>query len=96
MTKPLFDDLYPGRRKIATCLWCGTDLVDGADVSGFTGEGPDYMSRDGDFGCDRSPDSGPDSVGAHTPDRFVTWDDHVIRVTAYDVRRHVGHGVDNA
>lgn len=36
------------------CMWCGQDLEDGREVSGWTGEGPDWMV-DGDFGCDESP-----------------------------------------
>jgi hypothetical protein len=39
------------------CLFCGLEVVDGREVSGFTGEGPDWMTKDGDFGCDNSPET---------------------------------------
>ena len=83
--------MYADRPTIAKCLWCGQSLVDGREESGFTGEGPDYMTKDGDYGCDDSPDTGEDGTGSHTPNRFTTWDDHVIRVTEYRVERHKGH-----
>ncbi len=86
--------MYADRRTIATCLWCGESLVDGAAESGWTGKGPDYMTKDGDYGCDLSPDTDPEEgVGSHTPNRFETWDGHVIRVTerGYEVRQHKGH-----
>lgn len=76
---------------IATCLWCRQRLVDGKKESGFTGEGPDYMTSDGDFGCDPSPDTTKDGVGAHTPNEFKTWDNHIIRVTEVYTWEH-DHG----
>lgn len=51
---------YPGDY----CLWCGEWLTDGADVSGYTGTGPDWMI-DGDFGCDSHPLTGEDGTGPH-------------------------------
>lgn len=68
---------------ITHCLWCRQGLVDGKEESGFTGEGPDYMLPDGDFGCGDSPDTGEDGTGSHTPDEFETKDGHLIRVTGY-------------
>jgi len=41
-------------------------MVNGADVSGWTGDGPDPMTADGDFGCDSYPNSGEDGVWSHT------------------------------
>ena len=73
---------------IATCIWCKSDLVDGREESGFTGEGPDYMTPDGDFGCDPSPDSTADGVGSHAPNSFTTWDGHLIEVTDCKVVKH--------
>lgn len=76
--------MYSGRKTIGRCLYCRQRLVDGAKESGFTG-GVDYMTDDGDYGCDRSPDSNEAGVGSHTPDTFLAWDGHTIRVTAYEV-----------
>ena len=85
-------EMYADRPTIAHCLWCGQILVDGADLSGFTGPGPDYMTTDGDFGCDPSPDTNEDGCGSHTPDVVTTWDKHEVRILEYDLgdssRRH--------
>lgn len=62
------------------CLWCGQDLVDGREESGYTGKGPDWMTEDGDFGCGDSPDTGDDGTGGHTPDWLVTWDGNLVHV----------------
>lgn len=85
MARPLYEH-YP---IIAACLWCGEDLVDGAKESGWTGEGPDYMTNDGDYGCGPSPDTLADEgVGSHTPNEFTTWDKHRIRVRLDVVLEH--------
>ena len=76
--------LYADREVIATCLWCGEDLVDGKEESCFTGEGPDYMTDDGDYGCNESPDTGEDGTGSHTPNRVKLWDGHAITIHDYD------------
>ena len=34
------------------CFWCRQELRDGREESGYTGEGPDWCTLDGDFGCD--------------------------------------------
>lgn len=81
-------DMYSERRAIARCLWCKESLVDGADLSGFTGSGPDYMTKDGDFGCDHSPDTNEEGCGSHTPDTVTTWDGHTVRVSPKNVVRH--------
>jgi hypothetical protein len=49
------------------CRFCQQKLVDGRLVSGFTGQGPDWMTEDGDFGCDRNPISGEEGTGGHEP-----------------------------
>lgn len=79
--------MYADRRAIARCLWCKKPLVDGADVSGFA-KGPDYMTKDGDFGCWESPDTNEDGSGSHTPDVVTTWDGHAVRVSPRNVVRH--------
>ena len=71
---------YGRRRVLAQCLWCGVDLVDGKDVSGYTGSGPDYMATDGDFGCGGSPDTSPEGTGSHTPNIITTQDGHTVRI----------------
>lgn len=81
------------------CLWCGQKLANGAKASGFTGDGPDWMTPEGDFGCDNSPDSTDESAGGHTPNIVATWDGHLVRVKyddpdgCYRPLRHVvvGH-----
>lgn len=81
--------MYAHYPVIATCLWCGQHLVDGAKESGYTGEGPDYMTKDGDYGCGDSPDTDPEQgVGSHTPNEFETWDGHRVRVRLYAVMEH--------
>lgn len=47
------------------CLYCGEIVVDGAEESGFTGIGPDWMTKDGDFGCGASPETTEEGVGSH-------------------------------
>jgi hypothetical protein len=76
---------------LAHCLWCGEELIDGREISGYTKPGPDYMTRDEDFGCDASPDTNQKGTGDHTPDIFQTWDDHLVRVSLVKVLKHEGH-----
>ena len=76
------------------CLWCERRLTDGRVESGFTGVGPDWMD-DGDFGCDESPDTGPDGAGSHTPDILATWDGHLVRVRRVS-RREIEHLHDDS
>ncbi len=48
------------------CMHCGQEVTDGREDSGYTGEGADWMTPDGDFGCDDSPISDPEEgVGPH-------------------------------
>lgn len=51
---------------IPTCTNCGQVVRDGKEESGFTGDGPDWCTADGDFGCDYSPDTNENGVGNHT------------------------------
>lgn len=47
------------------CRFCGEEVVDGREESGFTGEGPDWMTPRGDFGCAESPEASDGSCGSH-------------------------------
>jgi hypothetical protein len=49
------------------CRHCRRKLVDGRLESGFTGEGPDWMTEDGDFGCNGNPTSDEEGAGDHSP-----------------------------
>lgn len=75
------------------CLWCGDNLEDGREESGYTGVGPDWGSpvdfghvagperkygTSLDYGCNNSPDTNDDGTGSHTPNVLVTWDAHLI------------------
>ena len=46
------------------CVWCGQMTTDGAEESGWMGQGPDPMI-DGDFGCHESPETSEDGCGGH-------------------------------
>jgi hypothetical protein len=52
------------------------------------------MTRDGDFGCDASPDSGSEGVGSHTPNVMTTWDGHVVKVSPQGPTANVEHKHD--
>lgn len=52
-------------RTESVCHWCHEAIVDGKEVSGYTGEGPDWMLPDGDFGCDAHPITGEEGCGPH-------------------------------
>lgn len=53
------------KKRTGICVFCRKHLVDGREESGFTGVGPDWMTPDGDFGCDRAPETGEEGVGSH-------------------------------
>lgn len=73
----------PAGVRTDTCVWCGEEIYDGREESGYTGEGPDWASGviiggrwiGGDFGCGDHPISNEDGTGPHE--------------TAEDVRRIV-------
>lgn len=48
-----------------TCRFCKRGVLDGSEESGYTGDDPDWMTEDGDFGCDYSPETSEDGVGSH-------------------------------
>jgi len=53
-----------------TCFWCKQAIVDGRQVSGYTGKSEDWATMDDsgdpfDFGCDAHPISGEDGCGPH-------------------------------
>ena len=85
MAKP---PMYAGYRTIATCLWCGQELVDGRVEAGSAGVGPLYMTRDGDYGCGDSPDTTQDGCGRHTSDVMTTGDGHAVKVSLDQVVQH--------
>jgi hypothetical protein len=70
--------------KSATCFWCGEFVVDGKDVSGYTGPGSDWATlwtnADGeeypaDFGCDAHPLTNmEDGCGSHQTETEVIAD----------------------
>jgi hypothetical protein len=76
-------------RKWYRCLWCAERIRDGRDESGYTGDGADWMTDDGDFGCGDSPDSGEDGTGGHTSNELTTDDGHVVRVTLDPSGHHI-------
>lgn len=47
------------------CLFCGQWVVDGRDESGYTGLNPDWMTDNGDFGCDGNPITTREGCGGH-------------------------------
>lgn len=48
------------------CAFCDEWVVDGRKDSGYTGLGTDWMTPDGDYGCDSNPISDPEQgVGSH-------------------------------
>lgn len=64
------------------CYWCGETIVDGRDVSGYTGTGHDWATlwtnADGeeypaDFGCEYSPLTGEDGTGGHNTKEEIVW-----------------------
>jgi hypothetical protein len=55
---------HPPKGDEGVCLWCGETVTDGTEVSGWTGEGPDWMD-DGDFGCAGSPLNTEEGTGGH-------------------------------
>ena len=57
--------------KTDVCYWCGEDIEDGADGSGFTGIGPDWMTHEGDYGCNENPITGEDGAGSHYTEEEV-------------------------
>ena len=83
MSRPICKDSEGG---IITCLYCRQDLYDGREESGFTGEGPDYCTADGDFGCGDSPDTDPElGTGSHTPSVITLWDGNIIRILMFEL-----------
>lgn len=55
----------PSTTHTPTCRFCGLAVVDGREESGFTGEGPDWMTPDGDFGCSDNPGTDEDGTCGH-------------------------------
>lgn len=50
---------------IGECIWCRQALYDARKASGWTGEGPDPATDDGDFGCDNSPQTTSECSSNH-------------------------------
>lgn len=59
------DERREGRRS-DVCFWCDGEVYDVGDLSGYTGDGPDWASWIGhgidgfDWGCDSHPISDPE------------------------------------
>ena len=51
------------KAKPERCIYCEEIIEDGREESGA--EGVDWMTPDGDFGCDASPGTGEDGSGDH-------------------------------
>lgn len=50
--------------KTGICFFCGEEIEDGREVSGYMGTDPDWMI-DGDFGCSENPINDEDGTGSH-------------------------------
>lgn len=46
------------------CAFCGANLYDAREESGFTGVGPDWCAE-GDYGCEYNPCSNEEGCGGH-------------------------------
>lgn len=63
----------PADLGVRVCFWCGEELYDASEESGWTGTGPDWASATffrgefigGDFGCDSHPISDDEGCGPH-------------------------------
>jgi hypothetical protein len=53
----------------SVCVHCGQKIYVDVLIGGGV---PDWSTRDGDFGCDASPDTGKGGTGGHFP-RRATW-----------------------
>lgn len=51
-------------RRKGVCAFCGMEVVDGREESGWTGIGPDWMVN-GDFGCGDNPINDDEGTGGH-------------------------------
>lgn len=73
MTSPLsgmtLDQMEFYRRQNYTyldpCVFCRRALYDGKIESGFSGEGEDPVTSDGDFGCNSNPINDDEGTGPH-------------------------------
>ena len=51
----------------STCIHCGEDIyLDIAEGGGV----PDWRNKDGDYGCNMSPETTSEGVGSHMPERL--------------------------
>lgn len=81
---------------MTTCVFCKQELVDGAEESGWTGIGPDWMTPEGDFGCDSAPETNHEGVGGHRTEhelrevyRLVSLSENKV---FYDMRENLYSG----
>ena len=51
--------------KAGPCLWCGEWVEEGRDMAGATDPFDPCWNIDGDFGCDKSPESCGEGCGDH-------------------------------
>ena len=66
MAEALFDWCQSNLEGVtATCVHCRATIT--LDAGTGTGGVFDWHTHGGDYGCDSSPESGPDGCGGHTP-----------------------------
>lgn len=59
------EDWAPAKRR-GVCVYCRERVTDESEAVGSPpGAPPAWATADGDYGCDASPDTGPDGAGAH-------------------------------
>lgn len=66
------------RMQDGPCLWCGEYVTSDRDAAGATNPLDACWQVDGDFGCDKSPESSDEGTGGHAR----PWDLAVLLLAA--------------